>query len=78
MKTTTQQELLSSFGKRLAALRKQRDLTQAQLAEKMNMSVVMIAYIETGRRWVGIVTLIKLSEVLGVEIEELFHFQALR
>lgn len=65
--------LLKRFGARLALIRHSRGLTQAQLAEKVNMSIVAIAYLETGKRWARIGTLARLSEVLEVSLKELFE-----
>lgn len=69
-----EQRLLKRFGKRLAAVRKSRGLTQAQLAERIDMSVVAIAYLETGKRWARIGTLQKVSEALDAPLKDLFDF----
>ena len=44
-------KLMKTFGKRVAVVRKSKGVTQQQLAESIGMSVVAIAYIETGKRW---------------------------
>jgi len=72
MNTAVEQKLLRTFGKSLAAARKSRGMTQQELAEQVNMSVVAIAYIETGKRWARIGTLNKIAKVLKVDIAELF------
>lgn len=69
-----EQQLLKRFGKRLANVRRSRGLTQAQLAERVNMSVVAIAYLETGKRWARIGTLQKISSALKVPLKDLFDF----
>lgn len=56
----------------MAALRRKQGLTQQELAEKVNMSVVAIGYIETGKRWVRIGTLNKIAEALKTDIDEFF------
>ncbi|HSX28451.1 MAG TPA: helix-turn-helix transcriptional regulator [Candidatus Saccharimonadales bacterium] len=66
-------KLLQRFGKRIAEVRKSKGMTQSQLAERVNMSVVTIAYIETGKRWVRLVTLDKIARALGVSVAELFR-----
>lgn len=38
---------MKAFGKRVSEVRKSRGVTQQQLAERVSMSVVAIAYIET-------------------------------
>lgn len=72
MVNTSEQALLKKFGARLATIRRSRGLTQAQLAEKVDMSVVAIAYLETGKRWARIGTLAKLSKALQTPLDEFF------
>lgn len=63
---------MRAFGKRVAEVRKSRGVTQQQLAEQVNMSVVAIAYIETGKRWARLGTLDKIAKNLKVNITDLF------
>lgn len=72
MNNAQEQKLLKTFGKRVAQVRKMRGITQQELAEKVGMSVVAIAYIETGKRWARLGTLDKIANSLKVDIEELF------
>lgn len=72
MNTAQEQNFLRNFGKRLAEVRKDRGVTQQQLAEAVNMSVVAIAYIETGKRWVRPGTLQKIAKALRISIADLF------
>lgn len=72
MSITREQKLMKAFGKRVAEVRKSRGVTQQQLAERINMSVVAIAYIETGKRWARLGTLNKIATSLKVDIAELF------
>jgi len=73
MNNAQEQKLLKTFGKRIAQVRKSRGITQQELAEKVGMSVVAIAYIETGKRWARLGTLDKIANSLKVDIEELFR-----
>lgn len=73
MASTSEQKLMKAFGMRVAAVRKSRGFTQQQLAEHTNMSVVAIAYIETGKRWARLGTLSKIAKVLDVDIADLFR-----
>jgi len=73
MSGTNETKLLQAFGKRIAVVRKSKGVTQSQLAERVNMSVVTIAYIETGKRWVRLSTLEKIAKALKVNIDDLFH-----
>ncbi len=72
MSTPQEAKLLKSFGKRVADVRKSKNITQNELAEKVGMSVVTIAYIETGKRWVRLSTLDKIARALKVDVAELF------
>lgn len=68
----SEEKLMKSFGKRVAQVRKSRGVTQQQLAESIGMSVVAVAYIETGKRWARLGTLNKIAKSLKVDIQELF------
>lgn len=50
MTNAQEQKLMKAFGKRVSEVRKSRGVTQQELAENIGMSVVAIAYIETGKR----------------------------
>ena len=67
-----EQKLMKIFGRRVAEVRKSRGITQQQLAEKTDMSVVAIAYIETGKRWARLGTLNKIAKQLKIKISDLF------
>lgn len=71
MSTADEAKLLRAFGKHLADIRKNKGMTQSGLAERVNMSVVTIAYLETGKRWVRINTLYKIAKALGVDMGDL-------
>lgn len=72
MTNAPEQKLMKAFGKRVAEVRKSRGVTQQELAEGINMSVVAIAYIETGKRWARLGTLNKIAKSLKVNISDLF------
>lgn len=59
------------FGQALAVMRKQRGLTQGQLAEKLDVNQSLIAKWESGRVQPRSSTLKRLAELLGVEPHEL-------
>ncbi len=63
---------MKTFGKRVAEVRKRNGFTPQQVAEHTGMSVVAIAYIETGKRWARLGTLNKIAKTLKVDISELF------
>jgi transcriptional regulator with XRE-family HTH domain len=72
MNVPNEEKLLQAFGKRVAEVRKSKCVKQTDLAELINMSVVTIAYIETGKRWVRLATLEKIARALKVKVHDLF------
>lgn len=62
------------FGKRLKELRKQKGLTQEDLAELCDMQTNSIGMIETGQRAVSFSTIEKIAELLQVDYYDLFNF----
>lgn len=60
-----------SFGEKIARLRKEKHLTQAQLAEKLHISNKTISRWETGEGYPEITLLSPLAEALGVTTDEL-------
>lgn len=69
---TQESKQLMAFGRRLAEIRKSRGLTQQQLAEKLDISLVSIGYIETGKRWPRLFTLHRIAKCLDTTMSELF------
>jgi transcriptional regulator with XRE-family HTH domain len=72
MSNAPEQKLMKAFGKRVSEVRKSRGVTQQELAENIGMSVVAIAYIETGKRWARLGTLNKIASSLKVSVADLF------
>lgn len=66
--------LRTKFGKRLRQLRRQRNMTQEQLANVAEVSVEFISYIERGINAPSFETIEKLAKALDVEPAELFIF----
>lgn len=62
------------FGNRLKQLRKDRNLTQEQLAEKLDISLPNISYIETGKTYPSVETQEKICKVMGINYHELYMF----
>ena len=65
------EQFFREVGKRIAAARKELNLTQAQLAEKLGVKQQVIASYEVGRRRVPLAFLVKLAEALYVEVTDL-------
>jgi transcriptional regulator with XRE-family HTH domain len=66
--------LKTDFGKRLRQIRREKKLTQEQLAEAVGISVVALSNIERGVNGPEFETLEKLIETLQVPAHELFLF----
>lgn len=60
---------LLEIGKRISIERKRNNITQEQLAEKMNVSIQMISNLERGNKAIKISNLLKLSQILGVSTD---------
>lgn len=65
-----------SFGKRVRSLRKYRGWTQEELAVKAHMDSKSLGAIERGERNVTLDNVAKLARGLGVELHQLFLFEA--
>ena len=70
---TTGHELRGILGKGIRFYRHQRQISQAALAEKANISVTFLSNIERGIKYPTSDTLSAISNGLGVEVYELFR-----
>ena len=70
---TSAQDLRTLLGSRIQFYRKQRQLSQAALAEKADISITFLSQIERGLKYPTPETLSGLVNALGVEAYELFH-----
>ena len=71
-------DLRKRFGRLVAAHRKRRAMTQAQLAEAVDLSPTMITRIESGSSGTRFPAIERLSEALGVDPSELFVVESNR
>lgn len=62
------------LGKRIRKLRRQLDLTQEQLAERVGVSTTHVGLVETGKRRASLKTLQKIAKVLKVKTRDLLPF----
>lgn len=67
-------DLLKQFGKNVKIERIKKDLTQEELAEKMDVSQNYIAGIECGRANMSLAKVLELSQFLEVDINALLKF----
>ncbi|MBP3924510.1 helix-turn-helix transcriptional regulator [bacterium] len=61
------------FGQRLKTLRKKSKLTQAKLAEKLDVSTNFIGMVERGKRNTTIDKLFKIADALDVTLAQFFE-----
>lgn len=66
-------DLLKNIGKRIRAIRKNKGLTQASLAEDLNMTTSAFSKIELGRNNTPIKRLYEIANILEVSPVEFFE-----
>ena len=59
------------IGKRIQEVRKQQEMTQAELAALTDMSDSYISYIETAMKQASLESLVRISNALGITVDEL-------
>ena len=59
------------IGKRIQEVRKQQEMTQAELAALTDMSDSYISYIETAKKQASLESLVRISNALGITVDEL-------
>jgi transcriptional regulator with XRE-family HTH domain len=62
---------LKTLGNHIATMRKERGLTQVELAEKLGTEYPQIGRLERGQTNASIITLMKIAKELGVSISDL-------
>jgi len=63
------------IGRRIASLRKERNLTQARLAESIDVTTETVSRLERGVSMPSLKTLEGISNVLDVPLKDLFNFK---
>ncbi len=67
-----EQEILIRFGKTIQNIRKDRNMSQEQLAEKADLHRTYIGMIERAEKNITLKNIHKLATALGVTIKDLF------
>ncbi len=62
---------MNKFSERLRDLRNEKGISRAELADRLNVSVRLIAYWENGQRECGFDMLISLSEIFSTSTDYL-------
>jgi len=61
------------IGRRIKELRVQNNISQAKLAELVEMSVAYISIIETGKKQASLKSLVLIADTLGVTVDNLLN-----
>ena len=67
-------ELLKRFGKNVKIERIKKDMTQEQLAEKLEVSRTYLASVECGNENMSLGKILEVAQVLNINIEKLLKF----
>ena len=70
--STAERAFFITLGERIATLRKERNVTQAQLAEALEVSQQTMQAYEVGRRRIPVSALPIVARTLSVSLEDLF------
>jgi transcriptional regulator with XRE-family HTH domain len=68
----TEKELRDTVRANIKRFRDYRKWTQAELAEKLDISINFLSDIENGKKWISPATMVKFATVLNIEPYELF------
>ncbi len=63
-----------ALGKQIQKMRKNKGLTQEQLAEKLGVTLTYVGYFEIGYRVPNMKMLCKIADILGVKVKDLIPF----
>ncbi|MGQ7889256.1 helix-turn-helix domain-containing protein [Paenibacillus sp. 597] len=67
-------DILKIVGARVRDIRKERGLTQEQLAEVSGFHFTYIGAVERGEKNITLLNLEKMAEALDIEVQELFRY----
>ena len=59
------------IGRRVKEVRRQKQMSQAELAEQTDMSVSYISLVETGKKQASLETLVRIANALGVTVDHM-------
>ena len=67
-------KILKNFGEQVKKKRKQANLSQEELAEKLGVHRTYMSFIERGQRNPSLLMVFKISRALKIKLPELFDF----
>lgn len=62
------------LGRKISRIRREKDITQEKLAEKVGVSTTWIGYIETGYRRPNLKMIYRIAKALSVKVKDIFPF----
>jgi transcriptional regulator with XRE-family HTH domain len=65
-------KVLERFGQRIKELRRQKGMTQEQLADKAHLHNTYIGSVERGEKNISMINIEKIVKALGVSLSEFF------
>ena len=68
----TERELLKIFSQNIRLYRTRFKWSQAELSEKINISINFLSDIENGKKWASPVTMVKFANAFNIKAYELF------
>ena len=74
----TESQLRTIVKTNIRRFRHSRKWTQAELAEKLDISINFLSDIENGKKWMSPASIVKFASILCIEPYELLDQQALR
>jgi len=69
----TEKNLRAILSQNVRRLRSYHKLSQADFAEKIDISIPFLSDIENGKKWVSPATLVKMADALNIEAYELLR-----
>lgn len=72
----TEKEWLNAFGNKLNYFLKKYDVSQKELADKLNVSEATISKYVNGVMFPSIKMVVNISHILGVQIHDLVYFES--
>jgi transcriptional regulator with XRE-family HTH domain len=75
MLVSSDREFLEQVGQRIVFLRKQRGMSQQDLAYRIGMEKSNLSVIENGKSNPQVLTLVRIASALGVQARDLFLFE---
>jgi transcriptional regulator with XRE-family HTH domain len=69
----TEKDLRAILSQNIRRFRSYRKLSQADFAEKIDISIPFLSDIENGKKWVSPATLVKMADALNIETYELLR-----